>query len=199
MPQLSENTNLVAKSLIRRKTSIIIRSIEKRWIAAAMQKRRISWNTALRDICSDRIRVAPGVISARSLIQGLLRIRRTHLVNLTGAFDRAAIMALAVEAAKAHRLRTGVAWSVSMSIGLTAAWQAAKAARLTATTRAQAPIEHNRETSRCGSPQLRRVGREESVVAYGDAPSAASLTRSPRIPLAKGLRGAAGSLIPAMG
>jgi hypothetical protein len=163
------------------------------------RQRRISWNAALRGIKSDRNLVAPGVVSARSLIQGLIRIRHTRLVTPAGAFDRAAIMSLAIEAAKAHQLRSGAAWSVSMSVGLTAAWQAAKAARLMATGRAQALIEHNRETSRCGSPQPRGTGEEESAVAFADAPSAASLTRSPRIFLAKGLRGAAGSLVPATG
>jgi hypothetical protein len=199
MLQPSENTNLGAKGLIRRKTSLIIISVEKRWIAVMLQGRHISWNAALRDIRSDRIHVARGVVSARSLIQGLLRIRRIQLVNLTGVFDRAAIMRLAVEAAKAHQLRIGAAWSVSMSVGLTAAWQAAKAAFQTATTRAQAPVESNRKASRCGSPQARRPSGEEKAVAHGDATRAASLTRSPRILLARGFRGAAGSLIPAMG
>ena len=92
-------------------------------------QRRISWNAALRDMCDDRTRAVPGVVSARSLIQGLARVRRTRLVTPAGAFDRAAIMAAAVEAAKAHQLRTGSAWGPSMSVGLTAAWQAARAAR----------------------------------------------------------------------
>jgi hypothetical protein len=162
-------------------------------------QRRISWNAALRDIHSDRTPVAPGIVSARSLIQGLNRIRRTCLVTPTGTFDRAAIMAAAVEAARAHQLRTNTAWSVSMSVGLTAAWQAAKAARQTATTRAQAPVANNLKASRCGSPQTRRPSGEEKAVAHGDATRAASLTRSPRILLARGFRGAAGSLIPAMG
>lgn len=111
-------------------------------------QRRVSWNAALRDIRGDRNRVAPGVISARFLIQSLNRIRRTRLVTPTGAFDRAAIMAAAVEAAKAHQLRTGAAWSGSMSVGLTAAWQAARAIRLSAETRERAPVEPVRQTSR---------------------------------------------------
>ncbi|CAA2161180.1 hypothetical protein MBRA_06340 [Methylobacterium brachiatum] len=92
-------------------------------------QRRISWNAALRDMRDDRTRIASGVVSARSLIQAFARVRRTRLVSPTGAFDRAAIMAAAVEAAKAHQLRTGAAWGPSMSVGLTAAWQAARAAR----------------------------------------------------------------------
>lgn len=98
---------------------------------------RLSWNAVLRDMRSDRARVAIGVVSVRSLIRGLVCIRRTSLVTLTGAFNRAALIVAAVEAAKAHQLRTGAAWSVSMSIGLTAAWQAAKAARLSAVVREQ--------------------------------------------------------------
>lgn len=94
-----------------------------------MSNRRISWNAALRDVRDDRARVAPGVISARSLIQALARVRRTRLVTPAGAFDRSAIMAAAVEAAKAHQERTGATWAHSMSIGLTGAWQAARAAR----------------------------------------------------------------------
>lgn len=95
-----------------------------------MSSRRLSWNAALRDLRDDRTRAVPGIISARSLIQALARHRRTRLVTPAGAFDRAAIMAAAVEAAKAHQERTGAAWGPSMSVGLTAAWQAARAARL---------------------------------------------------------------------
>jgi hypothetical protein len=102
------------------------------------------------------------------------------LVTLAGAFDRASIMSLAIEAAKAHQIRTGAAWSVSMSVGLTAAWQAAKAARRAALSRVQGPIEQNRETSRHG------------VSSY-------SLTRSARILTTKVHRGAAGSPMPAIG
>ena len=92
-------------------------------------RRPISWNSALRGLHADRIQVAPGVLAARTLIQGLGRMRRVSLVAPTGAYDRAAIMAAAVEAAKAHQTRTGAAWASSMSVGLTAAWMAAKAAR----------------------------------------------------------------------
>lgn len=92
-------------------------------------QRRISWNAALRDMRADRAPVVPGLVSARSLIQALARHRRTCFVTPTGAFDRAAIMVAAVEAAKAHQERTGAAWGPSMSVALKAAWQAARAAR----------------------------------------------------------------------
>lgn len=198
MPQLSENTNLDAEGLIHRKTSFIIISIEKRWIATMLRRRCISWNAALRDIRSDRNYVVRGVISARSLIQGLLRVRRTQLVNLTGAFDQAAIMRLAVEAAKAHQIRIGAAWSVSMSVGLTAAWQVAKAARRTALTRARAPTEHDRVTSCCGSHQAEKMGGEVNAGAAKNDLSASYLTRSPRILTGKVHRVAASSLMSAL-
>ena len=110
-----------------------------------MHKRRcLSWNAALRDIRSDRVRVSSGIISARSLIQGLVRIRRTSLITQAGAFDRTAIMSAAIEAARAHRLRTGAIWSASMSVGLAAAWQAAKTERLSTFPRTPSPAEHDR-------------------------------------------------------
>ena len=92
-------------------------------------QRSLNWSAALRGLNADRIQVAPGVRTARSLIDGMARIRRTSLVTPTGAFDRAAIMVAAVEAAKAHQERTGAAWGPSMSVALKAAWQAARAAR----------------------------------------------------------------------
>jgi hypothetical protein len=92
----------------------------------------ISWNSALRTLNDDRTQVAPGVRTARSLIDGMARIRRTALVTPTGAFGRAAIMAAAVEAAKAHQRRHGSTWAAAMSVGLTAAWASARAARAVA-------------------------------------------------------------------
>ncbi len=89
----------------------------------------ISWNSALRNLNADRIQVAPGIRTARSLIDGMARIRRAPLVTPTGAFDRAAIMVAAVKAAKAHQRRHGTTWAAAMSVGLTAAWASARAAR----------------------------------------------------------------------
>lgn len=141
-------------------------------------QRRISWSAVLRDIRSDRTRVPPGVILARSLIQGLNRIRRTCLLTSTGAFDLKAIMAAAVEAAKAHQLRTGATWSASMSAGLTAAWQAAKAVRPSRTARTQAPAERDRKASPYGSHQPQKLNGKVTV-PQGDTPSASSLRRPP--------------------
>jgi hypothetical protein len=92
-------------------------------------RRSLSWNAALRSLHADRVQVAPGVRTARTLIDGFARMRRTALVTPTGAFDRAAIMIAAVEAAKAHQRRHGTTWAAAMSIGLTAAWASARAAR----------------------------------------------------------------------
>ncbi|TXN42531.1 hypothetical protein [Methylobacterium sp. WL7] len=169
MPQPSKNANSDRKRLINQNPLDIVGSIEKRRICAMFLKRCISWNTALCDIRSDRTRTAPGIISARSLIQGLTRIRRTRLVTPAGAFVHATIMAAAVVAAKAHKLRTGAAWSVSMSVGLTAAWQAAKAARLLVATREQGLIEPKRkDTRRGGLPPLRAAEGEGRAMRFGD-------------------------------
>jgi hypothetical protein len=92
-------------------------------------QRSLNWSAALRGLNADRIQVAPGVRTARSLIDGMARIRRAPLITPTGAFDRAAIMAAAVEAAKAHQRRHGSTWAAAMSVGLTAAWASARAAR----------------------------------------------------------------------
>lgn len=198
MPEPSKNANLDKKSLIHRNASNIDVSIEKRRICAMLLKRCISWNTALRDIRSDRARIAPGIMSARSLIQGLTRIRRTRLVTPAGAFVRAAIMAAAVEAAKAHQLRTGAAWSVSMSVGLTAAWQAAKAARLLVITREQDVIEPGRkEACRGALPLLRAAEGEGSAVRCG-GPSPHSPTTPLRLyPGARAFTDVAADLISA--
>lgn len=70
-------------------------------------QRRISWNAALRDLRDYLARIVPGVVSTRSLIQSLARVRGTRLASPTGVFDRATIMVAAVEAAKSYQLRTG--------------------------------------------------------------------------------------------
>jgi hypothetical protein len=92
-------------------------------------QRSLNWSAALRGLTADRLQVAPGVRTARTLIDGMARIRRTALITPTGAFDRAAIMVAAVEAAKAHQRRHGSTWGAAMSVGLTAAWASARAAR----------------------------------------------------------------------
>ena len=95
-------------------------------------RRPIAWSAALRGLNADRVQVAPGVRTARSLVDGLARIRRTAFVTPAGAFNRSAIMCAAVEAAKGHQLRHGSTWAAAMSVGLTAAWASARAARAAA-------------------------------------------------------------------
>lgn len=93
-------------------------------------RRSISWNAALRDLRGDRAKVPAGFLGARARVEGFARWRRPLVV--AGAYDRAAIMAAAAAAAKAHQERYGSTWGEAMSIALRATWQVAKAARRTA-------------------------------------------------------------------
>lgn len=93
-----------------------------------MSNRSISWTSALRDIRSDRTTMPVGFLSARARCQGFAQFRHRPLV-VSGQFDRSAIMAAAVTAAKAHQERHGGTWQAAMSVCLTASWQAARMAR----------------------------------------------------------------------
>lgn len=89
--------------------------------------RRLSWTAATRIMKADRDALPAGFLSARALVECYVKTRRPLLA--AGKFDRAAIMAHAAAAAKAHQLRTGCAWGEAMSVSLKAAWQVAKAAQ----------------------------------------------------------------------
>lgn len=89
--------------------------------------RQLSWNSALRDLRSDRVAIPAGLAGARAMVQTFARTRAPLVV--AGRFDRKAIMAHAVAAAKLHQGRYGSTWSEAMSIALRAAWQSAHAAR----------------------------------------------------------------------
>lgn len=91
-------------------------------------RRPISWSAALRDLHADRLTVPVGFLTARHRIVALAGFRKTPLFA-AGRFDRSTIMALAIDAARDHQGRYGATWVESMSIGLKAAWQAAKAVR----------------------------------------------------------------------
>jgi hypothetical protein len=93
--------------------------------------RRISWTAATRDMRADRTALPAGFLTARATVEMFARTRRPLVV--AGKYDRAAIMAHAAAAAKAHQIRTGCAWGEAMSLGLKAAWQVAKAAHRAAT------------------------------------------------------------------
>jgi hypothetical protein len=88
--------------------------------------RKISWTAATRDMRNDRTAIPVGLLAARGLIECFARTRRPLVV--AGKFDRAAIMAHAAAAAKAHQGRTGCTWGEAMSVSLKAAWQVAKTA-----------------------------------------------------------------------
>ncbi|MCK2056678.1 hypothetical protein [Methylobacterium sp. 37f] len=89
--------------------------------------RRISWTLALRDMRNDRVQLPAGFLSARALVECFTKTRRPLVV--AGKFDRAAIMAHAAAAARAHQIRTGSTWAAAMSVSLKAAWQVAKTAQ----------------------------------------------------------------------
>ena len=92
-------------------------------------RRSLSWSAALISIQNDRIRHAPGVTIAKAHAVTFARLRKLSLVTATGAYDRSAIMTLAVEAAKAQQLRTGQPWATCISAALKGAWLAARDAR----------------------------------------------------------------------
>lgn len=95
-------------------------------------QRRISWSSAVGALRADRTRLAPGVLTAKSYTASISRIRGLPMVTAAGAYDRSAIMTLAIAAAKVQQARTGEAWAVCMSAALKGAWIAARAARLAA-------------------------------------------------------------------
>ena len=92
-------------------------------------RRSLSWSAALVDLQRDRIRHVPGVTIAKTHAVTFARLRKLSLVTAIGAYDRSAIMTLAVEAAKAQQLRTGQPWAACISAALKGAWLAARDAR----------------------------------------------------------------------
>ncbi|MCJ2012149.1 hypothetical protein [Methylobacterium sp. J-076] len=94
-------------------------------------RRPLNWNAALRDLNGDRLAVVPGLVTARNRVSAFAGFRKTPLFA-AGQFNRSAIMALAVEAARDHQGRYGGTWAQAMSVCLKAAWQAAKIARTAA-------------------------------------------------------------------
>ncbi|MCJ2073430.1 hypothetical protein MKK75_32385, partial [Methylobacterium sp. J-030] len=90
-----------------------------------MSNRSISWNAALRDIRSDRTVVPVGFLSARARCQGFAEVRHRPLV-VAGQFNRAAVMAAAVSAAKAHQEHHVGTWQAAMSVCLKASLQGSR-------------------------------------------------------------------------
>ncbi|MER2267047.1 hypothetical protein [Methylobacterium oxalidis] len=96
--------------------------------------RSISWTAALRDMRADRAVIASADRRAHAAAAGFARIAerraRGSALVIAGRYDRAAIMRVAVTAARARRAVTGEAWALCLSAALRGTWAAAKAARL---------------------------------------------------------------------
>lgn len=126
-----------------------------------MRQRFISWTVAIRDIRADRIHFAPGDRQAalRQRAFADLAFRRAQSAArvcpllVSGAFDRRAIMRLAVAAAKARQAATGDGWPVCVSAALQGTWRAAKAARLMARWNVSRPVVNIDETSTRTGPE----------------------------------------------
>ncbi|AWB26183.1 hypothetical protein DA075_35525 (plasmid) [Methylobacterium currus] len=89
--------------------------------------RQIDWTAAMHAVAADRAKRPAGLLAARGLIAATSAKRRPLVV--AGEYDRAAIMAAAVAAARVHQARTGSTWGEAMSVTLKATWQLARAAR----------------------------------------------------------------------
>jgi hypothetical protein len=153
-----------------------------------MRQRFISWTAAIRDIRADRIQFAPGERQAalRQRTFADLAFRRAQAsarlcpLLVSGAFDRRAIMRLAVAAAKARRAVTGEGWRICVSAALQGTWRAAKVARLTAGWNANRPVVNIDETSvRIGPKPTMPVVRPNAALQDADASS----KQSQRVPL----------------
>lgn len=90
--------------------------------------RTIDWNSALRSLKSDRMKVPAGLAGARAMAQTYSRTRKLPLV-VAGEFNRSAIMQVAALAAKDHQRQYGTSWGEAMSVALKAVWQLAKVGR----------------------------------------------------------------------
>lgn len=87
----------------------------------------VAWAAANRGLSKQAVQRPAGFFTARSQVETFARVQRPFVV--AGAFDRSAIMAAAVAAAKSHQGAYGSTWTVAMSVSLKAAWQTARLAR----------------------------------------------------------------------
>ncbi|MFE1603317.1 hypothetical protein [Methylobacterium sp. ID0610] len=96
--------------------------------------RSLSWTAAMHDIERDRVQYRPGqrAALARAAVFTKLATQQAAKAPLVvaGQYDKRAIMAAAIAAAKARRASSGEAWMVCLSDALKGTWAAAKAARL---------------------------------------------------------------------
>lgn len=90
--------------------------------------RTLDWNSALRSLKADRVKVPSGLAGTRAMAQTYSRVRSLPLV-VAGEFNRSAIMQVAALAAKDHQRRYGTTWAEALSVSLKAVWQLAKADR----------------------------------------------------------------------
>ncbi|WP_018264083.1 hypothetical protein [Methylobacterium sp. WSM2598] len=101
-------------------------------------QRHLSWSAAMQDIERGRGQYRPGERAAlvRAATFAKLAADRARQeaakapLVVAGRYDRRAIMAAAVTAARSRRACTGEAWNVCLSAALKGVWQVAKAARL---------------------------------------------------------------------
>jgi hypothetical protein len=89
--------------------------------------RSLYWTTAMKEIAADRAKRPAGLLAAQGLIRATSAKRRPLVV--AGTYDKAAIMAAAIAAAKVHQGRTGSTWQAALSVTLKATWALAKVAR----------------------------------------------------------------------
>ena len=140
--------------------------------------RTLSWSAAIRDIRADRIHLAPrdrqAALRQRTFADLAFRRAQTsarlYPLIVPGAYDRRAIMRLAVAAAKARRAATGEGWQICVSAALQGTWRAAKAARLTIGWNASRPVVIIDEASvRIGPKPTLPVVRPNAALQDADA------------------------------
>jgi len=170
-----------------------------------MSRRSLSWSTALRDIRADRIQLPPQERKARCRQRAFARLAaqrasaiiRSRPLVTAGAYNRRAIMCMAIAAAKARRAITGEAWSLCISAALTGTWQAAKAARLWATLREQGRFERAQEPVRRSNLSVVREAEGEGRAFQSGDLSPSQTSRLRPGPGALRMPGTVASLIPA--
>ena len=101
----------------------------------------VSWSAIHRACFDARAQIPAGLLAAKSYVEMMALAQRRPLYA-AGQFDRAAIMAAAVSAARLHQRRYGTTWAEALSVTLTATWRAAKLARACAPAApAPAPVQ----------------------------------------------------------
>jgi hypothetical protein len=102
-------------------------------------RRRLDWNTAMRDLRKDRAPANPGFLASRAIETAKLDTARRAAMSrplLTAeGFDRSAIMSAAIASARADRARGSKhSWHQLLASALRFVWARAKATRSRAET-----------------------------------------------------------------